>query len=148
GAGATQVEYTRTLSGDLLSAYDGTTAKYYEPDALGSTDALADQSQSPVDRWDYRGFGTPTQTLGADTTPFLWVGRKGYYRDSETELFLLGSGTRYYDSVTAKFLSHDPLDFLGGDVNLYRYVNNRPLVIIDPSGMMRIRPLFGNLNLS
>src|SRR5690606_11398044 len=31
--------------------------------------------------------------------------------------------------------SADPLGFAGGDVNLYRYVANNPLVRVDPSGL-------------
>ena len=39
GAGVTQKTYTRTgpRYGDLLSEFDGTSTKYYEPDGLGST---------------------------------------------------------------------------------------------------------------
>src|SRR5437868_631119 len=95
GSGATQTDYTSTGEGygDLLSSYDGSAAKYYEPDALGSTDALTDQSQTVVDRWRYRAFGTATQTTGADANAFTWVGRQGYVSDSQTGLYLLGSGT-------------------------------------------------------
>jgi RHS repeat-associated protein len=136
GSGTTLAEYTSTAQGygDLLSAYDGSAAKYYEPDALGSTDALADQSQTVVDRWRYRAFGSATQTVGTDSTPFTWVGRRGYYADPETGLCQLGNGTRYYDPVTAQFLSKDPIGFAGGDSNLYRYVRNCPNNLLDPSG--------------
>jgi hypothetical protein len=53
GAGVPQKTYTRTGGGygDLLNVFDETAEKYYEPDALGSTDALADQSQAVTDRW-------------------------------------------------------------------------------------------------
>ncbi len=42
--------------------------------------------------------------------------------------------TRYYDPYSQKFLSEDPIGFLGGDINLYRYVRNHPLSEADPSG--------------
>jgi RHS repeat-associated protein len=140
--GATQAEYTSTAQGygDLLSAYDGSAATYYEPDALGSTDALADQSQTVVDRWRYRAFGSSTQTLGTDATPFNWVGRQGYYGDSETGLYQLGNGTRYYDPQTAQFLSKDPIGFASGDANLRRYVGNNPVKASDPSGRLKVIP--------
>jgi RHS repeat-associated protein len=140
GSGTTLTEYTSTGQGygDLLSAYDGSAAKYYEPDALGSTDALADQSQTVVDRWRYRAFGTATQTAGTDATPFTWVGHQGYYADSETGLYQLGNGTRYYDPVTAQFLSKDPIGFGGGDPNLYRYAVNQPTRRTDPSGTIQV----------
>src|SRR5258708_1471970 len=91
GSGVTQKEYTSTteLYGDLLSAYDGTSAKYYEPDALGSTDALINEAQAVTDRWKYRAFGSATATLGGAGNPFTWVGRQEYFNDSETGLYLL-----------------------------------------------------------
>lgn len=81
-AGVVQKEYTWAGDGhgELLSVYDGTSEKYFEPDALGSTDALSGQSQNVVDRWRYRAFGSANQTLGTDSTPFTWVGRRGVLR--------------------------------------------------------------------
>jgi RHS repeat-associated protein len=151
--GVTLTEYTSTGPGygDLLSAYDGSAAKYYEPDALGSTEALADQSQAVTDRWRYRAFGAATQTAGTDSTPFTWVGRYGYYADTETRLYQLGNGTRYYDPVTAQFLSQDAIDSMVQRRNLYSYVENNPINAIDPSGLQRsdttnslINILYGN----
>jgi len=33
-------------------------------------------------------------------------------------------------------LTKDPIGFAGGDVNLYRYVQNNPLNSVDPSGLL------------
>jgi hypothetical protein len=41
------------------------------------------------------------------------------------------------------WLSKDPIGLGGGDVNLYRYVRNRPLVAVDPSGLAASRPQCG-----
>jgi RHS repeat-associated protein len=41
---------------------------------------------------------------------------------------------RYLDSFTGKFISEDPINFKGGDSNLYRYVFNSPTNFLDPSG--------------
>src|SRR6185312_6939033 len=41
---------------------------------------------------------------------------------------------RYYDASTGRFLSKDPILFNGGDANLYRYVLNNPLSLVDPMG--------------
>ncbi|MBY0516246.1 MAG: RHS repeat-associated core domain-containing protein [Bacteriovoracaceae bacterium] len=41
---------------------------------------------------------------------------------------------RYYDPSSGRFLSEDPIGFLGGDYNLYRYVGNNPILKVDPSG--------------
>jgi hypothetical protein len=40
---------------------------------------------------------------------------------------------RYYDPTSGRFLSEDPIGFEGG-INLYAYVLNDPLDLIDPSG--------------
>jgi hypothetical protein len=39
--------------------------------------------------------------------------------------------------VTARWISQDPLGQAGGDVNLYRFVQNAYTVATDPSGLMR-----------
>lgn len=138
-AGVTQKTYTwNPQSRALLSEFDGTSTKYYEPDGLGSTDALTDQSQTVTDRWRYQAFGAAIHVAGTDATPFTWIGRHGYYNDSLTGLYLLGSGTRYYDPTTAQFLSEDPIGFDGAEANPYRYARNEPTLVIDPSGLIGI----------
>ena len=42
---------------------------------------------------------------------------------------------RYYDSITGRFINEDPIGFAGGDFNLYRYVQNNPVNLIDPEGL-------------
>lgn len=40
-----------------------------------------------------------------------------------------------YDAGTGRWLSKDPILFAGGDTNLYGYVLNDPINLIDPSGL-------------
>ncbi len=47
---------------------------------------------------------------------------------------------RYYDPKAGRFLTKDPIGFVGGDTNLYRYVGNNPVNYRDPSGL-RFFPL-------
>ncbi|MHB9050224.1 MAG: RHS repeat-associated core domain-containing protein, partial [Pirellulales bacterium] len=54
--------------------------------------------------------------------------------DSDTGLYYYRA--RWYDAATGKFMSEDPIDFAGGDQNLYRYVRNSPLLYTDPSGLI------------
>ncbi len=42
---------------------------------------------------------------------------------------------RYYDPKVGRFISEDPIGFGGGDVNLYAYVQNNPVMRIDPWGL-------------
>ncbi|MEA1900480.1 MAG: RHS repeat-associated core domain-containing protein [Thermodesulfobacteriota bacterium] len=41
---------------------------------------------------------------------------------------------RYYDPQVGRFISEDPIGFAGGDVNLYAYVSNNPVMFVDPDG--------------
>ena len=41
---------------------------------------------------------------------------------------------RVYDPVLGRFMQVDPLLYKAKDVNLYRYVNNTPTSLVDPSG--------------
>ena len=57
------------------------------------------------------------------STPSHSAIRTSYYR------------ARYYDQFTGRFLSEDPFEFNGGDVNFYGYVGQRPTGLVDPSGL-------------
>ncbi|HEV3418365.1 MAG TPA: RHS repeat-associated core domain-containing protein, partial [Pirellulales bacterium] len=39
-----------------------------------------------------------------------------------------------YDPATGRFLSEDPTEFEGRDMNLYRYAKNDPMTNMDPTG--------------
>jgi RHS repeat-associated protein len=43
--------------------------------------------------------------------------------------------TGYYDPASGRFISEDPLQFGGGDVDFYAYVGNSPTNEIDPLGL-------------
>jgi RHS repeat-associated protein len=42
---------------------------------------------------------------------------------------------RIYDPILGRFLNLDPIRYEADDVNLYRYVGNRPTVLCDPFGL-------------
>jgi RHS repeat-associated protein len=136
GNDATQREYSFQASseyGDLVSQYDGSNTSYHEFDALGSTSALISDAAAETDKWVYRAFGLQTQTQGTSTNPLTFVGKQGYYHDSEAELYLCTD--RYYEPTTGRFISEDPIGYKGGDWNLYRYCGNNPVNAVDPSGL-------------
>lgn len=55
----------------------------------------------------------------------------GHYHDEETDLFY--ARYRYFDPATARFLSPDPLEVLGGK-NLFAF-NGSPTTSVDPLGL-------------
>ncbi|MEX0729917.1 MAG: RHS repeat-associated core domain-containing protein, partial [Aquisalimonadaceae bacterium] len=44
-------------------------------------------------------------------------------------------GARDYDPQTGRWSAKDPIGFAGGDTNLYGYVLNDPVNLIDPEGL-------------
>jgi RHS repeat-associated protein len=103
-------------------------------DALGSTVAMADSSGSIQTEYTYEPFGKTTLTGSSNSTPFQFTARENdwtglyYYR------------ARYYHPTFQRFISEDPIEFFGGDFNLYAYVWNSPLDLIDPSGLAITMP--------
>ena len=56
-------------------------------------------------------------------------------REYDKETGLYHNGYRYYDPMEGRFISKDPIEFKGGDANLYGYVGNNPINVTDPEGL-------------
>ncbi|MBN1662328.1 MAG: C40 family peptidase [Deltaproteobacteria bacterium] len=104
---------------------------YYHADGLGSITALSDSAGTIVQRYEYDTFGNTTITLqGNISQPYAFTGREWH---TETGMYFYRA--RYYDPQVGRFVTKDPIGFAGGDVNLYGYVLNNPVMLIDPSGL-------------
>jgi RHS repeat-associated protein len=66
---------------------------------------------------------------GSLVNNFRYTGREF---DTETSLYYYRA--RYYDPQAGRFLSEDAIHFGGGE-NFYRYANNAPAGLVDPTGM-------------
>jgi RHS repeat-associated protein len=73
---------------------------------------------------------TSPQTSGVPATDCLFA-YTGRALDETTGL--QNNGNRWYDGKTGRWLSEDPIGFLGG-LNLYEYVGDAPLRGVDPTG--------------
>jgi RHS repeat-associated protein len=75
---------------------------------------------------------------GADQPGYAFTGREW---DPETGLYYYRA--RYYDPKVGRFISEDPIGFLGGD-NFFAYVGNRPGGTRDPLGLLPHSDLDGD----
>src|SRR5206468_1736345 len=99
-------------------------------DALGSTTSVYGGSGGLVTDYTYSAFGAMMATNAAFQNQFQFVGRENdgvgglyYYR------------ARYYHPVLGRFISEDPIGLALANLNLYGYVDNDPLNLIDPTGL-------------
>jgi RHS repeat-associated protein len=98
---------------EYFARTDAAGVRVFLTDALGSTLALADASGSVQTEYSYEPFGGTTTSGSATANSFSFTGRE---RDG-TGLYSYRS--RYYDGKTQRFISWDPADFNGGDINLF-----------------------------
>lgn len=70
----------------------------------------------------------------SDSQPgFMPIGYAGCLYEDDTKLCRFGA--RDYNSSIGRWLTKDPIMFAGGDANLYGYVMQDPINLIDPSGL-------------
>ena len=104
---------------------------------LGDVYRIRDANGTEVAYYEYDAWGNITTKTGtmADINPFRY---RGYYYDTETGFYYLQ--TRYYDSETRMFVNADNYEILDtlvstlGQLNLYTYCNNNPIMYTDESG--------------
>ena len=140
-AGALVRSYTYGPGIDnILSITDHTSASpityYYLTDHLGSVHAIADVNGTIVERYEYDAWGNvrvfdgtgaelAASAIGNRYTfqgrEISWATRLEYFR------------ARWYDGVTGRWLSRDPIGIAGG-LNLYAFCQNSPTTLRDPSG--------------
>ena len=114
---------------------DGTTS-YYLQDSLGSVKALTDGTQEIAEEYDYDAWGNLEDYDPNVDNPYLFTGRRW---DDETHLYYYRA--RYYNAFLAQFNTVDPhpKDFQNPiTLNMYAYVENNPVNMIDPWGRMGI----------
>jgi RHS repeat-associated protein len=107
-------------------------------DHRGSVNMVVDSVTGEIKQQiKYSEFGEVLQDTNPGFQPFGFAG--GLY-DYDTKLVRFGA--RDYDGKIGRWLSKDPIGFDGGDTNLYGYVMQDPINLIDPTGLFFVPPPF------
>ncbi len=118
-----------TSSGDLYC---------YHFDANANTIAMTDTGQNIVNAYAYTPFGLiANEQETIIEQPFKFVGQYGVMTGPNGFYYIRA---RYYDPQVGRFISEDPIGFAGGDVNLYVYCLNNPVMFVDPLGLCGTSP--------
>ena len=110
---------------------------YFEKNLFGDVIRVYDAVSSVVAEFKYDSYGNVISESGAFASEIKFRYR-GYYYDSETGFYYLQS--RYYDPSICRFISADQYELvlslskIPGQINLYAYCNNNPVMFTDESG--------------
>jgi RHS repeat-associated protein len=102
---------------------------------LGSTAQLTGGTGAVTDSYVHDSWGRLLVATGTTTNSFRYVGRLGYYYNSDTGDYQLRA--RYYGSSVGRFLSYDPVVFASSTYNPYIYADNNPTTFVDPAGLQK-----------
>jgi RHS repeat-associated protein len=107
----------------------------YHHDALESVLGQSGNTGTVVAAQGYTSFGSTVNATGSSNNTLKFTGRE---QDIETGLYYYRA--RYYDSLTGRFLSEDPIR---SGINFYVYCNNNPVNCSDPLGLYDLTAQFG-----
>jgi len=118
--------------GGLLAMVDGANAYHYCFDANGNVGQLVNAANGEVAaHYEFDPFGNAVQQSGSmvDGNPFRFSTK---YQGEETDLYYYGY--RYYSADLGRWINRDPFGENGG-INIFLFVNNRPISNFDPYGL-------------
>ena len=113
---------------------------FYHNDHLGTPQKLTAQNGMVAWSAQYSAFGEATVDSEFITNNLRFPGQ---YFDAETGLHY--NWHRYYDPKIGRYVNVDPVRFDEGETNWYRYVQNRPLNLIDPEGKNPLSDFYNDL---
>jgi RHS repeat-associated protein len=118
-----------TWTTDPIFIKQNNTYYFYHNDHLGTPQKITAMNGAVVWSAKYSSFGKANVEVETITNNLRFPGQ---YYDQETGLHY--NFFRYYDSLTGRYLTADPIGLDGG-VNLFTYVKNDPMNNVDPLGL-------------
>jgi RHS repeat-associated protein len=123
---------------DLVLRERGEERLYSLADPNWNVVAICDASGDIQERYTYDAFGKrnvfDVDFIVKMETEFDWNRTfTGQVFDVETGLMLYRN--RYYSTELGRFVSRDPIVYDGNDKNVYRYLQNVPIIMGDPLGL-------------
>ncbi|TVQ96881.1 MAG: hypothetical protein EA399_14890, partial [Desulfovibrionales bacterium] len=118
----------------LISRTAAGSSDYYTYDPMGNTSELTGPAGILRNAYAYRPFGETLLARQAVDNPFHFMGEFGVMVDPAGLHYVRA---RHLDAQLGRFTAMDPIGFLGGDVNLYRYALSSPLDGFDPTGLSK-----------
>lgn len=115
--------------GHLFAFRRGGAWFYVATDQVGSPRVVSDASGTPVKTVEYDSFGRRTDNNPGFDLP---IGFAGGIHDPDTGLVRFGF--RDYEPIIGRWTAKDPILFGSGQINLYAYVQNNPVLFVDPDG--------------
>jgi RHS repeat-associated protein len=131
GSGVVKRFYTHGVQ--IVSGDEAPSDYFYTFDHFGSVREVTDAQSALVARYDYDPYGRVEQLSGTFSLDFRFT---GHFFHQPSGLHL--APFRAYDADLGRWLSRDPLtmaELLWEGPNLYGYVGNNPINLIDPFGL-------------
>ncbi len=120
----------------MIDASNSNKIYFFHFDHAGSTLALTDINKQVTDAYAYNPFGEILGRTGSNPQPFTFCGAWGVRQEGTTGT-LYQMRVRYYDAVSGRFLSREPIWPVLSDprnLNPYQYALNNPILYSDPNG--------------
>ena len=144
------------IEGFVIRDIFGSQCYYFDKNTMGDIVAIRQHSNigNIVATYEYDAWGNVTvmNEYGTPETSSDFIGNinpfryRGYYYDTETGFYYLQ--TRYYDPETYRFINADDYELIAmlsevvGQLNLYAYCNNNPIMYTDETGEILLSILF------
>src|SRR5437879_11540788 len=124
GANAMSIVSYEVIDGEIIAEKRSGVRMLCVPDAIGSTAALVDNTQTITDTFAYWPYGEESGGTGARDTQMRYSGAFGVRRDSASRAY---ARVRFPRKDLARWQTLDPIGFRAGFGNLFLYAADNPI---------------------